>query len=94
MEQGIEYLEKDMMTAMMATIRLCPGLLNDENKLGAITDFVFNLGAGRLRASTLRTKINQGVFSEVPTQLMKWVYGGGRILKGLVLRRQAEAAYF
>jgi lysozyme len=93
-EQGLIYLEQDLLTALHATVRLCPILLNNENHLGAITDFTFNLGAGRLKASTLRRKINQGAFSEVPYQLMKWVYGGGRKLRGLVLRRQVEAAYF
>jgi lysozyme len=93
-EQGLIYLEQDLLTALHATVRLCPILLNNENHLGAITDFTFNLGAGRLKASTLRRKINQGAYDEVPYQLMKWVYGGGRKLKGLVLRRKAEAAYF
>jgi lysozyme len=93
-EQGVYYLEQDLLTALHATIRLCPILLNNENHLGAITDFTFNLGAGRLKASTLRRKINQGAYDEVPGQLIKWVYGGGRKLKGLLLRRQAEAAYF
>jgi lysozyme len=93
-EQGLYYLEQDLLTALHATVRLCPILLNNENHLGAITDFTFNLGEGRLKASTLRRKINQGAYDEVPRQLIKWVYGGGRKLKGLLLRRQAEAAYF
>jgi Phage-related lysozyme (muraminidase) len=93
-ETALVWLEQDLITAMMATLRLCPTLIENEERLGAITDFTFNLGAGRLKASTLRRKINQGVWDEVPAQLMKWAYGGGRKLKGLVLRRQAEAAYF
>jgi lysozyme len=94
-EQGEAYLAEDLQIALHATIRFCPGLIFEpEGRLGAITDFTFNLGAGRLQASTLRRKINQGAYNEVPDQLMRWVCGGGRVLKGLVLRRQAEAAYF
>ena len=74
---------------------MCPNLLiEDENWLGAIVDFTFNLGVGRLKASTLRKKINMEDWDDVPFELNKWVYGGGKRLKGLVLRRQAEAAYF
>ena len=69
-------------------------LVVGEDRLGAIVDFVFNLGAGRLQASTLRRKINAMDWDAVPIELNKWVYGGGKKLKGLVLRRQMEAQFF
>jgi len=62
--------------------------------LGAICDFVFNLGAGRLQSSTLRRKINTEEWDDVPYELSRWVYGGGKKLRGLVLRREAESAFF
>jgi lysozyme len=89
-----EYLAEDLQDALAGTLRLCPGLMVDERWLGAIVDFTFNLGAGRLQASTLRRKINQEAWVDVPAQLMRWVYGGGKKLRGLVLRRQVEAVYF
>lgn len=93
--QAETYLAQDLQDALLGTIRYCPELLvQDENRLGAIVDFVFNLGAGRLKVSTLRKKINAQEWVAVPHELNKWVYGGGKRLKGLVLRRQAEAAYF
>src|SRR3989304_3092956 len=89
------YLEEDLQDALLGTIRLCPSLLaQDENWLGAIVDFTFNLGIGRLKMSTLKKKINNEEWGDVPTELNKWVYGGGRKLKGLVLRRQMESTYF
>lgn len=72
-----------------AVIRLCPGI-DSPNRLAAIIDFTFNLGAGNLRASTLRKKINAGRWDEVPAELRKWVKGGGKVLRGLVVRRDAE----
>lgn len=72
-----------------AVARLCPGIDSPE-RLAALIDFTFNLGAGNLRASTLRRKVNAGDWDAVPVELMKWVRGGGRVLRGLVLRRQAE----
>jgi len=94
-EQAEIYLTEDLQDALLGTVRLCPVLLKEDvNWLGAIVDFVFNLGAGRLQASTLRRKINAELWEDVPNELNRWVYGGGKKLKGLVLRRQAEAAFF
>jgi lysozyme len=72
-------------------LKLCPGIDTPE-RLAAIIDFTFNLGQGQLRASTLRRRINAGRWGDVPAELRKWVKGGGRVLKGLVARRAAEAA--
>jgi lysozyme len=77
---------------MRDAMRLCPDIDTPE-RLGAITDFCFNLGAGNLRASNLRRKIAAGLWDDVPTELRKWVRAGGRVLKGLVLRREAEITY-
>lgn len=79
-----------------AVIRLCPGLLplalleQNWRKLNAIVDFAYNLGAGRLQTSTLRRKINAQDWPGARAELMRWTRGGGRVLPGLVLRRQAE----
>lgn len=77
---------------MRDVIRLCPQIDTPE-RLGAITDFCFNLGASNLRASNLRKRINAGDWDAVPDQLRRWVRAGGRVLRGLVLRREAEATY-
>lgn len=74
------------------TRALCPALAGRE--LGAISDFSFNCGLKNLRTSTLRRKINAGALDQVPAQLRRWTRGGGKVLRGLVLRREAEAAYF
>jgi len=93
--QGEIYLQEDLQEALRRVLQLCPVLLFvNDLELGAIVDFVFNLGSGRLQKSTLRRKINNEEWEDVPAELNKWVYGGGKKLKGLVLRRQAEAAYF
>jgi lysozyme len=73
-----------------AVLRLCPEVDNAQ-RLAALVDFAFNLGSGALAASTLRRRVNAGEWSDVPTQLRRWVHAGGRVLRGLVLRREAEA---
>ena len=88
------YLAADLMIALTATLRYCPVLATEpESRLAAIVDFTFNLGAGRLQTSTLRRRINQQVWSGAVKELRRWVYGGGRVLQGLVMRRQAEIAW-
>lgn len=72
-----------------AVVKLCPGADTPEC-LAALIDFTFNLGAGNLRASTLRRRVNAKQWADVPAELRKWVKGGGRVLAGLVKRREAE----
>ena len=72
-------------------MRLCPSIDNP-NRLAALIDFTFNLGGSALKNSTLRSKVNAGMWSAVPTELSKWVMAAGRRLRGLVIRREVEAA--
>jgi lysozyme len=85
------YLARDLVTALNATLRFCPVLATEpEERLAAIVDFTFNLGAGRLQTSTLRRRVNQRDWVGATDQLKRWIYGGGKVLPGLVIRRQAE----
>lgn len=86
------YLARDLQTALTATLRYCPVLATEpEARLAAIVDFTFNLGAGRLQTSTLRRRVNQRDWPSAATELRRWVFGGGKVLPGLVTRREAEA---
>jgi len=85
------YLAQDLKVALAATLRYCPVLATEpEERLAAIVDFTFNLGAGRLQTSTLRRRVNQRDWEAVATELRRWIYGGGKVLPGLVMRREAE----
>lgn len=74
-----------------AVMRLCPDV-DSPGRLAALVDFTYNLGAGQLRASTLRRRVNADDWDAVPGEIRKWVRGGGRVLPGLVKRREAEIA--
>lgn len=88
------YLAQDLVTALNATLRYCPVLaIEPEARLAAIVDFTFNLGAGRLQTSTLRRRINQRDWITAGQELRRWIYGGGKVLPGLVTRRKAEATW-
>lgn len=92
--EGENYLLQDLTSALNATLRYCPVLVAEpECRLAAIVDFTFNLGAGRLQTSTLRRRVNQRDWPGAALELRRWVYGGGKVLPGLVHRRQAEITY-
>jgi lysozyme len=91
--EATELLLDDLEAAVDASLRLCPVLLAErEQRLAAVADFAFNLGAGRLQMSTLRRRVNQRDWEEAARQIRRWVWGGGRVLPGLVRRREVEAA--
>ena len=66
----------------------------EESRFDALRSFAFNLGAGALQRSTLRRKVNREEHDAVPTEFRRWVWAGGRKLKGLVRRREAEPALY
>ena len=69
-----------------------------QGQYDALVSFVFNLGAGNFQSSTLLKKLNQGLYNDVPEQIMRWnkarVSGKLTVLNGLTRRRAAEAAIF
>ena len=74
-----------------AVVKLCPAV-DKPQRIAALIDFTFNLGVGRLKGSTLRKRINAEQWELVPAELRKWTRGGGKVLRGLVIRREAEIA--
>ena len=65
-----------------------------QEQFDALTVWVYNLGPTNFRNSTLLKKLNSGDYSAVPTEIKRWNKAGGKVLKGLVKRREAEAAMF
>lgn len=90
--QAEERLYDDLRRFQGAVLRLCPVLATDERRQAAILDFVFNLGPGRLQAATLRRAVLAQDWDWAKAELRKWNRAGGRVLRGLVLRREAEAS--
>ena len=88
-----ELLRCDVGTAERAVLRLIRVPLED-GRFDVLSSFAFNLGAGALQRSTLRRKVNRGEHDAVPAEFGRWVFAGGRKLKGLVRRREAEAELY
>lgn len=91
-DEAEELLKKDLVRFELGVSNLCPRV--NQHQFDALVSFAFNLGLGALQRSSLRMKVNRGEFDTVPAEFMKWVRGGGRILPGLVKRREEEANLF
>jgi lysozyme len=87
-------LSERLVYYVLAALRLSPVLAGHPSKLAAITSFIFNLGEGRYKSSSLRRLINDGRWEEAAQQFPKWVWGGGKKLPGLIRRRAEERAVF
>jgi len=61
-----------------------------DNTFSAVTSITFNTGCANMRTSTLFKKLQQGEIKQACDQFPRWVYGGGKVLPGLVTRRDAE----
>lgn len=92
-EQADVYLERDISKAARSVSRLCPVPLN-QGQEASLVDFAFNLGAGTLQISALRSMINRGAMDEAANEFGRWVYCRHIRLAGLVRRREAERLLF
>jgi lysozyme len=63
-----------------------------QGQFDALTDFVFNLGRGQLKRSTLLRRLNMGKYDVIPDELNRWTLAAGVPQPGLIRRRNAEAA--
>ncbi len=92
-DQATSLLHNDLLVAEQSVCRLITVSLEDY-QYDALVSWTFNLGGARLQASTLRAVINRGEYNEAPAQIRRWVYAGGKKLKGLVRRRDQEALMY
>ena len=65
-----------------------------QNQFDALVSWVFNLGPANLKASTMLKFLNAGDYHLIPSQIKRWNKAGGKVLEGLIRRREAEALMF
>ena len=93
-ERGQELFELDAERFLLQVYKACPVLTKHDNKAAAILSWTYNLGPARLRSSTMRTRINQERWEEAAQELKRWNLAAGKVTRGLILRREAEASLF
>lgn len=95
---GKDEIEKlfadDVASFERGVLRLVPGVVGRQGAFDALVSISFNFGLGNLQRSTIRMKANRGDWEGAAEAFMAWVRGGGKVLPGLVKRRQAEMALF
>ena len=86
-------LSSDLQRFEAGVAKLFPLVLT-QGQFDALVSFGFNLGLGGVQRSTLRQKVLRGEIEEAADEFLKFTRGGGKILPGLVKRRNDERALF
>ena len=93
-----EEIEKlfadDVASFERGVLRLVPGVVGRQGAFDALVSISFNFGLGNLQRSTIRMKANRGDWEGAAEAFMAWTKGGGKVLPGLVKRREAERVLF
>jgi lysozyme len=89
-----ELFRVDVANFERGVLRLVPGVSGRQGSFDALVSFAFNAGLGNLQRSTIRMKANRGDWDGAAEAFMAWTKGGGKVLPGLVKRREAEIALF
>ena len=100
-KEGMTITEQQAEEMLKSELNEYEGYINNlvtaelnQNQFDAMVSWVYNLGGGNLKASTLLKVLNAGDYAGVPAQIMRWNKAGGKVLEGLTRRRQAEANLF
>lgn len=84
--QDVAYAEDDVNTYVLVDL--------NQNEFDALVDFAFNLGNDALNKSTLLRLVNHHDNEHAALEFEKWSHAGGKLVAGLLRRRQAEKALF
>ena len=87
-------LAQDLGRFERGVARLCPAAVNSQGQFDALVSFAFNVGLGNLQRSSIRMRYNRGDIEGAADAFLMWTKAAGRVLPGLVKRRQDERAMF
>jgi lysozyme len=89
-----ELFRNDVRTFERGVLRLVPGVVGRQGAFDALVSISFNFGLGNLQRSTIRMRANRGDWEGAAEAFKVWTKGGGKVLPGLVRRREAERTLF
>ncbi len=100
-EEGQEITQDEAEDMLASELDEYEGYIRDmvecdleQNQFDALVAWVYNLGPTNLRSSTMLKRLNKKDFDDVPNQIKRWDKAGGKVLAGLVRRREAESLLF
>ena len=91
--QAIEYFKADLKSFERSVNKYVFAPIT-QNMFDALVSFAFNLGAGTLKRSTLLKKLNQNDIAGAAEEFGRFIFAGGKMMRGLVRRRDAEKEIF
>ena len=95
LEQADEMLRQRAGECMLATLKRCPQLLREPpERLAACTSLAYNIGTGAFGASSVARLTARREHMRAADSFLLWNKAGGRVLRGLTLRRHAERAAY
>ena len=86
LRNGLAWVEKTLRHGVTVDL--------NQHEFDALASLIYNIGSGNFNASTLRMKLNRGDYRGAENEFWKWRKAGGRVLPGLVRRREAERVLF
>ena len=93
-EEINELFAADVALFERGVLRRVPGVVGRQGSFDALVSISFNFGLGNLQRSTIRMKANRGDWEGAADAFRVWTKGGGKVLPGLVKRREAERSLF
>ena len=87
-------LAQDLARFERGVARYCPAAVNSQGQFDALVSFAFNVGLGNLQRSSIRMRYNRGDIEGAADAFLMWTKAAGRVLPGLVKRRQDERTMF
>ena len=87
------WLQQDILYTVNAINNLVDVTLT-QNEFDALVDFAFNIGVGAFAKSSLLMLLNSGKYKEAAEQFDRWIYCKGKVLAGLIRRRNDEELLF
>jgi len=93
-EEIDELFRVDVGNFERGVLRLVPSVVGRQGSFDALVSISFNFGLGNLQRSTIRMRANRGDWEGAADAFRVWTKGGGKVLPGLVRRREAERTLF
>ena len=93
LQEAENYLKRDL-KQFEDCVNMLVKVVLTQNEFDSLVSWTYNLGCGSLRKSTMLKYLNEGKKQFVTSEMVKWNKANNKVLKGLILRREAEAKLF
>lgn len=94
MDEVDAILAQDLAKFERGVARLCPASVNHQGQFDALVSLSFNIGLGNVQRSSIRMRYNRGDIEGAADAFLMWTKAAGRVLPGLVKRRNDERSMF